>query len=454
MLLKYIGTAFAFVALINLAGCKKFLDAKSDKKLVVISSLQELQALMDDYGQINSSSVAAGEASSDNYYLNYNDWNSVSRVSDRRLYTWEKDHLFDHYKNDWSNAYDNVYIANTVLEGLNTIARTPANQEVWDHVKGQALFIRSNSFLEVIGQWTKVYDAATASGDLGIPLRLHTDFNKVSERSNLQESYDRVIEDLKTSIPLMPPTPVTPFRASRCASYALLARVYLWMRDYDNCFLYADSSLQMKNTLLDYNSSEVTPSAPFPIKLLNREVIFDNDAGNGLLANSKARIDSNLYASYHANDMRKIVFFTPLSNGAYGFKGNYTQDAVMFTGIAVDEVYMMYAEAAARKGLTSVAMTALNTLLEKRWKTGTFTPLTASGPAEALDIILLERRKELLMRGLRWMDLKRFNKEGANITLKRILNNQEYILPPNDLRYALPIPETVIERSGMPQNPR
>ncbi|SEM08104.1 hypothetical protein SAMN05216436_101351 [bacterium A37T11] len=57
------------------------------------------------------------------------------------------------------------------------------------------------------------------------------------------------------------------------------------------------------------------------------------------------------------------------------------------------------------------------------------------------------------MRGLRWMDIKRLNKEGANITLTRNLNGQIYTLPPNDPRFALPIPEDVIDLSGMQQNP-
>jgi hypothetical protein len=38
------------------------------------------------------------------------------------------------------------------------------------------------------------------------------------------------------------------------------------------------------------------------------------------------------------------------------------------------------------------------------------------------------------MRGVRWFDLKRLNKEVENITLYRMVNNQTYILPPNDLR--------------------
>ena len=80
--------------------------------------------------------------------------------------------------------------------------------------------------------------------------------------------------------------------------------------------------------------------------------------------------------------------------------------------------------------------------------------ITAATEQEALTKILTERRKELPFRGLRWMDIKRLNKEGANIILVRNMNGQTYTLQPNHIRYALPIPESVIALSGMQQNPR
>ena len=67
---------------------------------------------------------------------------------------------------------------------------------------------------------------------------------------------------------------------------------------------------------------------------------------------------------------------------------------------------------------------------------------------------LKERRKELLFRGLRWSDLKRYNRDGAGISLERTVNGTTYTLPPNDLRYAIAIPEDIIKMTGMPQNPR
>lgn len=99
-------------------------------------------------------------------------------------------------------------------------------------------------------------------------------------------------------------------------------------------------------------------------------------------------------------------------------------------------------------------MNDLNYLLIKRWKKGTYVPLTATDATDAVSKILAERRKELLFRGLRWMDIKRLNKDGAGITLKRVINGETFLLPPNDPRYAVAIPEDVIATTGMQQNPR
>ncbi|HEY6083417.1 MAG TPA: RagB/SusD family nutrient uptake outer membrane protein, partial [Chitinophagaceae bacterium] len=68
--------------------------------------------------------------------------------------------------------------------------------------------------------------------------------------------------------------------------------------------------------------------------------------------------------------------------------------------------------------------------------------------------ILVERRKELVFRTIRFTDIKRLNKEGADITQKRIIGGKTYILLPNDPRYALSIPENVIQAGGIPQNPQ
>jgi len=449
----YIGLVLQLV--IN-AGCKKYLSEKSDKKLVIISSLDDMQALFDDYSNISYSDAASGETSADDYYVTSADWSSRSEP-ERRTYTWEKDFLFAAQANDWLNCYKVVYYANTVFEKLGDVTLNEYNKAQWENIKGQAHFFRAKAFFQAAAIWTPAYDASTASTDLGLPLRLTSDFEEKSIRSSVQKTYDQILTDLNESIKVLPVDQVQVIRPTKFAAYGLLARVYLAMRSYDSCAKYADLCLKAKSTLMDYNnaggSDLVNLTSNTPFVQFNKEVIFESTlAAPGILTNSRAKIDSNLYLSYADDDLRKTAFFKNNNNGTYGFKGNYSNG--LFDGLSVNEMYLMRAECAARSGDIVAAMNDLNTLLVKRWKTSKFVPYTAANKAEALNKVLTERRKELLMRGLRWIDLKRLNKEGANITLRRIVNGQTYTLLPNNLRYALPIPEDVIALSGMEQNPR
>jgi hypothetical protein len=226
------------------------------------------------------------------------------------------------------------------------------------------------------------------------------------------------------------------------------------MRRYDKAAMYADSSLKLYNTLLDFNT--LNGSATFPVPVFNPEVIMHSTMHTRYLnlSNTRARIDSILYTSYAANDLRKTIFFRSYGDGTYAFKGSYNGSINLFTGVATGEVYLMRAECFARSGNVTDALNELNALLRKRWKTGTFIPLNAPTPQAALSLVLTERRKELIFRDLRWMDIKRLNREGAGITPTRSINNQVYTLPPNDNRFALPLPNDVVNISGMQQNPR
>jgi hypothetical protein len=96
-------------------------------------------------------------------------------------------------------------------------------------------------------------------------------------------------------------------------------------------------------------------------------------------------------------------------------------------------------------------MNVLNDLLVKRFKNGTFVPLTALNAIEALDMILAERRKELPFRGLRWSDLRRLNKEGENITIRRMVNGIMYELPPKSKKYVFLLPDNVVNRGHVEQ---
>jgi len=70
--------------------------------------------------------------------------------------------------------------------------------------------------------------------------------------------------------------------------------------------------------------------------------------------------------------------------------------------------------------------------------------------------ILAERRKELVMRGTRWSDLRRLNKEARfQKTIQRTsADGQVYVLQPNSNLYTWQIPQRDIILSSIEQNPR
>ncbi|GAB3366288.1 RagB/SusD family nutrient uptake outer membrane protein [Arachidicoccus ginsenosidivorans] len=441
---------FILITILLGSGCKKYLDKKPDKKLVTPSTLADLQALMDNSNYMNIYGWGLGETSADDYYLTYADWETMDDA-ERRSYIWGED-VTPGTTNDWSLIYNTIYTTNVVLDHITKINLQNSTELDRNNVKGEALFYRSLEFFRLAVNYANAYDDKTAPIDLGIPLRISSDFNIKSTRATVKETYDQIISDLLKAIPILTPYPAHVLRPSKGAAYALLARVYLSMRNYDKAGIYADSSLQLNSKLLDYN--DLNSNIKYSVPAYNVETIFYVTGGSGPILNFWAKIDSNLYQSYSTNDLRKSIFFKENSDGSHAFYGNYSGKLNYFQGLATDEQYLIRAESLARSNKISEAMTILNNLLIKRWKTGTFMPYQAKDSEEAISTILKERRKELVMRDLRWQDIKRLNKEDANITLKRILNGQEYELPPNSPRFALPFPTYVIEMTGMQQNPR
>lgn len=431
--------------------CGGFLDVIPDKKMHVPSTLDDMQSLLDNYLDVNWCDPYAAEASSDNYYLSEQDWQGLPE-DQRRMYTWEKDYIFPNFPNAWGTAYEIVFVANTVIQASKRINYTESEKARFDHILGQAYFHRGKAFSQIAFVWAPAYDESTSQTDMGIPLRLNDDFNEISQRSSVEETYRQIISDLARSSVLLKEQETSNYRPTKIAAYATLARVYLSMRKYGEALAYADSAYSFRPTLMDYNTVDYAAARPF--SFLNEEIIFYSHAGNlPMLSNNRAKVDSVLVGSFADGDMRKKAFFNPNADGSFGFKGTYTGITAGFTGIATDEIYLIMAECLARLGDVERSILLLNELIETRWEAGRYTPYVTDDASEALDIVLAERRKQLIYRGLRWMDIKRLNKEGFGIELARQLGNNRYVLPPNDLRYALSIPEEVIQRSGIAQNP-
>lgn len=438
--------------------CKKYLDKKSSTGITVPQTIEDLQALLDASGTMNRQTTPSiGEASADDYFITNEAFNAAGTWF-QDTYRWVPNDD-DPFPSDWSYAYRPVYNANYTLEAIEKVATDPLNKAAWNNVKGSALFFRAYYFLQLAWIYSKAYDPATASSDLGIALRLTSDFNTPSTRASVEQTYQQIIKDASASVALLPDLPFHSFRPSKAAAYGLLARTYLSIGKYDSAAKYADMCLAIKSDLMNYNSDpEINGNATgttSPFKLFNKEIIFYTEAsltGSALVGTTNARIDTILYQSYSNGDQRRKLYFANAPGGYKRFRGNYTVNARMFSGIATDEMYLTSAECHARTGNIPLALEKLNHLLSKRMDAG-FIPYQLENQQEGIALILAERRKELLMRALRFSDVKRLNKEGANIVLQRTINGTLVSIPPNDSRFALPIPREVIQQSGMPQNP-
>ena len=439
-----------------LVSCKKqdgFLDTKPNQALAVPSTLGDLQALINNEPIFNTFYPSLGLISTDDYYLTNDYWPTIGTTG-KNSYIWAKEiYAVNTNVQDWNWSYDQIYYANTILNVLPGIKTASGEQVESNNIKGSALFFRAMAFYNLVQTFAMPYDSATAGKDLGVPMPLIPSLTAKLPRLPESQCYAQILSDLNIAATLLPDLPATKTRPSKAAVLGLLSRIYMVLGNYTLSLKNAAACLALYDQLQDFN--KLDPAA-FPVypNFSPEELYHASFTGydnNGF----EALVDTNLYRSFTSpDDLRPSIFFYN-NNGAIGFNSQYDKLNNLSATISTDEIYLNKAESEARLGNTNAAMTDLNTMLITRWSTGTFKPHTAISADDALVQILSERRKELVFTGLRWSDLRRLNKDSRfAITLYRNINGVVYSLPPNDLRYAMPIPDNEIQLNPMPQNIR
>ncbi|MET4545648.1 tetratricopeptide (TPR) repeat protein [Pedobacter africanus] len=440
----YTIVGFLVAVQLSTSGCKKYLDEKPVKSVVTINTLKDLQAILNNdlYTQNYISITTAG---ADEYYLNNENYGSLNEPS-RLIYLWDK----NSYHGPWAQCYRLVYYANVVLQELDKIEGGSEIER--NYIKGQALFLRAFFFYELAQVYCKPYTADAAT-DPGIALRIVPDLEVASKRASVAQTYEQIIKDLKAAAGYLKPTREFVSRPYKASAYGLLSRTFMAMRDYEQALHYANLYLEASPDLVDFN--DLDPALEPAFTRDNVEIAYYATNEDDIVT-YEPPIDTLLYAMYEDDDLRRSIYFKTGYSGTPTFRGSYSVSYAFqpFSGIATDEMYLNRAECYARAGKVSEAMLALNALLIKRWKKDEFTDRTANNKEEALQLVLRERRKELVYRGSRWTDVRRLNIEGENIELKRVIDGQTYVLPANDKRSVWLLPLEVIQRSGMQQNER
>jgi len=453
---KY-NTAFLLLVYLLVTSCgKEFLEVKQNQNLVVPYRIADFQGMLDQVSIMNTSSChELSTIGSDEYFIAENVWSALTNTDQKNGYIWAADIFERGRSDDWERAYNRMLIANMALE-VEKIKPNANEQDAWNNVVGSALFFRALNHFQLAQLFCKPYNAESASADLGIPLRLEADVTIKSTRASVFETYAQMILDLERARDLLPDKPLLKYRPSKAAVFALLSKVYLQMDEYEKAELNASKCLAIDDELIDFNTLDIDARYPMTQNYEeNPEIVFMCNINNLAITNtSRFNVDTLLWAMYEEDDLRKQVYFFE-TGGRRVFKGSYRGSAAFFTGMALDEVLLNRAECSVRLGNLNMALNDLNRLLSHRYKKEGFSPLDIGDSDLLLRRILHERRKELLMRGTRWEDLRRLNRDERFATiLERKLGDRYYELKPTAQRYVLPIPDNEIDLSGIEQNPR
>lgn len=437
------------IVLFTMTSCgKEFLNVKRNENQVVPTTIDDYQALLDRVNIMNGSPpIIMAFIGSDEYSVTTEIWKSLAQPYERNGYIWNDEIYEGRDFSDWNNAYQRILYTNMALD-VEKIKPSIHEYEAWNNVKGSAHFFRAYNYYHLAQIFCKAYDLASASTDLGLPLRIDYDVTVNYKRSSLQELYEFIISDLEISLELLPKIGINKYRPSKLLTYMMLAKIYLQMENYELAHEHSVLALNIKDDLVDFNKIEMDLDYSFISDngASHPEILFFNYHGSTIVNEQRINLSAELIELYEPNDLRKNIYFKETKDERIVFKGSYSSNLSYFTGLATNELWLLRAETAVRSGNLKDAEDSLNNLLKHRYLKNNFEPYIFQNEREALSVILTERRKELIMRGTRWEDLRRLNKdpEYAN-TIVRLIDGKRHELLPNDPRWVWPLPDSELQ---------
>jgi len=428
-----------FLVSIIFVGCEDWLTVEP-KGVVSPTNVTQLgEILIGNYDYLYS--TRSTMTMDDDFSVNNEVYGAFSEI-DRNAYRWEPIYGPGDRDLDYKDYYAQIYNANYVLE---LIDGAPLNGETVsrrDNVKAEALTIRGYAYLQMVNIYGAHYNASTAAADMAIPLVLSTQPIQLP-RSSVADIYDQIESDLLTSLELYSDNLVNDVRteSTRPGALGLLARMYLYKGDWNKALTYATEALESYNTLYNYNDYTKSTSEDVRVALSNENIesVFFRRGSNGYSKGSNVfTVNSDLLTLFDSNDLRYDFFIEADGNGNYIYAPINTQNTTPLTGIQTPELYLIKAESYARLGNITEAMDALASLRANRLDRNAFSTqqsfdnavrLSASNNTEAIQLVVEERRRELMFQSLRWYDMKRYVElDEYNPTITRTVEGQTYSL--------------------------
>jgi starch-binding outer membrane protein, SusD/RagB family len=355
--------------------------------------------------------------------------------------------------NLWSGAYDLIARANNVINALKDFSEIGVSQADLDNLKGECLFLRALGHFDLVRFYAQQYSSGTDNP--GVPVVLVTKIDKPA-RKTVGEVYQQILADLTEAEGILYADNShggedAKAWANQNAVKALLARVYLYMENWQAAADYASEIIRSGDyQLYDAGTYTTWDNGGAWGTDAGSEIIFEIYGAEGnsshgnwdviswiMSPNGYGDIGASLdvYNLYEDQDIRKQLFTThPDHPGALwslkypGKNGNLREDNIPV--LRLSEMYLIRAEAllhdATKSGVTAVD--DYNAIRE---------PLGLNAVSSVtLNDIYDERRRELCFEGHQLFDLARTKRSLSRTDFDGAVNKD---VPFPDYKWAMPI---------------
>ncbi|MDR3697200.1 RagB/SusD family nutrient uptake outer membrane protein [Mucilaginibacter sp.] len=318
-------------------------------------------------------------------------------------------------QNTYVAIYKTVATANAILAGESTV--TGASQQYLNSVKGQALALRAMAHFDLLRAFGYHWDLTSP---FGIPVVTTVQTSTgIVPRSTVAATYAAIISDLQQAATLLKSnTGRNPNYVNPAIVNALLARVYLYEKDYTNAAKYAtlvinDGAYTVldKNNFTNIYTSHNSKESIF-------ELPFNQQNQSEYNATTYARPDAastevlfilnpNLQAFFQSRpgDLRYNLVDTLNPNGylrTLKYASDIKQKDNSALVIRISEMYLIRAEALGRSsGLADVNMIRTNRGL------AALTGADVPDDVTYAQVVADENRAEFNFEGHRYFDLAR-----------------------------------------------
>lgn len=343
----------------------------------------------------------------------------------------------------WLSIYRTVYRCNLILQNVDNVQLSDADRV---QIVGQAAFIRGICYFNLVRLWGKV------------PLITRTQTvaeARDNQRAEVSAIYEQIIKDMEAARQLPASWPdAERGRATSYAAQALLAKIYLYQKDYAkvvNELAPVVAAIDQGNTIALVPMNETFPNDLKTSKDILFAVQFlKGGVGESVAQNSRYRNNGNdnditlPQTEFEADDIRKSMV-APTGSGQRPEKFNApatnNETSSDFPIIRCAEVMLMYAEALNETSATP-PQAAFDALNKVRRNAGLGDKVVADYPGkdDFRKAIYKERRLELALECDRWFDIVR---TGQFATINPLIDSY---------RVLYPVPQTEIENVNNKSN--